>query len=315
MPPEHSVPRLQADSGLIALIANALLAIFVVNVLFQAVPLQILDTTWQLRLVGGITANGGFAITGFALLHLAANLDPANQRLAVRRRFARRWALAAALGFLLLVPLQGYAVWSGISVTRAEQVRQRNDTSQALGRVRQVVAGATSLQDLQQQLAAVQGPTLTPSALQRPLPEVKQALLQEADRVALELSTSPLGPRGKELWVLLQDNLRTVLLCLLFSVCFAAGSRMPNGAARGSSGLPLNEDLPLLTQIGTCLINWRRQLRHAWKVRSIAMKARPRRRAPLHSFRPNLLARIQKKFNNRRPRPTQRPRSWARRRF
>lgn len=314
MSPERTVPRLQADSGLIALIANALLAIFVVDVLFQAVPLQILNTAWQLRLVGGITANGGFAITGFALLHLAANLDPLNQRLADRRRFARRWALAAALGFLLLVPLQGYAVWSGISVTRAEQVRQRNDTGQAVGRVRRAVARATSLQDLQQQLAAVQGPTLTPSALQRPLPEVKRALLQEADRVAVELSRSPLGPRGGELWGLLQDNLRTVLLALLFSLCFAAGSMMPTASAPATSGLPITEDPPLLNQMGSGLISWWRQQRYRWQTRPKVVKAPPR--PALSGFRPGLVARIREMLSRKGPRDTTKARSrWRRGRY
>jgi len=248
-----------ADASLLALIANGLLAVFVVEVLFKAVPLQILSPAWQLRMVGVITANGAVAITGFGLLHLAANLQPLNQRLADRRRFVRRWALVAALGFLLLVPVQGYAVWNGISITRAVQLRQRNGANQAIERVRQVVARATSLPELQQQLAAVQGPTLTANALQRPLPEVKLALLKEADRVQQQLRQQPVGPNGVDLWSLMQDNLRTVLLAVIFAIAFAGGSQLPGSQSVSSvPGVSSMEDPSLLTEL-------RRAIKRGWR--------------------------------------------------
>ena len=252
------IQRSSPDASLLALIATGLLAVFVVEVLFKALPLQILSPAWQLRMVGVITANGAVAITGFGLLHLAANLQPHNQRLADQRRLVRRWALVAALGFLLLVPVQGYAVWNGISVTRAVQLRQRNRANQAIERVRQVVAGATSLPELQQQLAAVQGPTLTANALQRPLPEVKRALLKEAERVQQQLRQQRLGPNGADLWALVQDNLRTMVLALIFAIAFAGGSQLPGRRALSAApGVPAEEEPSLLSELSqACARIW-----------------------------------------------------------
>lgn len=313
-PESTAIPRLQADAGLIALIASALLMVFALNVLLQAIPLQILNPAWQLRLVGSITANSGFAITGFALLHLAANLDPLNQRLADRRRFARRWALAAAIGFLLLIPLQLNAVWSGISATKAEQVRQRNTTSQGIQRVRQAVVRATSLADLQQQLVAVRGPSLTANALQRPLPEVKRALLQEADRLDQELRTSPLGPRGGDVWALLQENLRTVLLALLFCFCFAAGSQLPGAAAPSTTGLPPTEELPLLAWINRGLSRKWRRLRYGLPSADSSASTNPGSSDPAGAR--GLAGLLGSKLNRKRPRDTSKARKrWRQGRY
>ena len=47
-------------------------------------------------------------------MHLASGFDPDSQLITSRRNLSARLAAWAALGFLMLLPLIGYANWRGI---------------------------------------------------------------------------------------------------------------------------------------------------------------------------------------------------------
>lgn len=83
-----------------------LLGIFLVSVLVSAWPPKLLDPNWQLGLIQNLINNGSLALIGALLTHLAMAFHPGSDRLRARHIAFRRWALAAALGFLLLIPLQ-----------------------------------------------------------------------------------------------------------------------------------------------------------------------------------------------------------------
>lgn len=72
-------------------------------------PLQLLNPLWKLRLAGSLVKSAPFALLGLALLQIAVELGPHDPRLKSRQRLCNQLAVIAALGFLLLVPLQGDA--------------------------------------------------------------------------------------------------------------------------------------------------------------------------------------------------------------
>jgi len=80
---------------------------------------------------------------------VAVWVDPGNQRLRARRNALRRWALAAALGCLLLVPLQGWAGWRLYRTVTGSQQQQLSQASQKLADLRQAISSATTHQELQ----------------------------------------------------------------------------------------------------------------------------------------------------------------------
>lgn len=89
------------------------LAGLVLLVLFLAIlagalfPIALLAPAWQLSFGGALINSSPVALTGLALLHLAAALAPTDRLVAGRRRLAAQLAIPAAFGFLLLllVPL------------------------------------------------------------------------------------------------------------------------------------------------------------------------------------------------------------------
>ena len=174
MPPSsessrYGTPVLLSAPGLsvVALVLFVLFASLVAAALF---PLQLLDPAWQLRLAGALINTAAFPLLGLALLQIAAELGPHDPLLNNRARLCAQLAVAAALGFLLLLPLQTIAgLQTSRSLNNAQAARLQGAEAK-LKALRQAVAGAASNADLNQQLQKLQGPVLGPADIAQPLP-------------------------------------------------------------------------------------------------------------------------------------------------
>jgi hypothetical protein len=110
-------------------------------------------------------------------VHLAAYLDPARPSLVRRRDDFASWALIAVLGFGLLIPLQGYTVWRGLTTANAAQKGRLGAISGRLTALRQAISTAPTTQELQRRLAAVKAPPLDAEDLAQPLPQLRRSML------------------------------------------------------------------------------------------------------------------------------------------
>ena len=111
-----------------------------------------------------------FPLLGLALLQIAAELGPHDPLLKSRARLCSQLAVAAALGFLLLLPLQTVAgLQQGRSLNQAQAARIQGAEAK-LKALHQAVAGAASNADLNQQLQKLEGPALGPADIAQPLP-------------------------------------------------------------------------------------------------------------------------------------------------
>jgi len=166
----HSgTPVLLSAPGLsvVALVLFVLFASLVAPALF---PLQLLDPAWQLRLAGTLINTAAFPLLGLALLQIAAELGPHDPQLKNRARLCAQLAVAAALGFLLLLPLQTIAGLQTSRTVNNAQAARIQGAEAKLKALRQAVAGAASNADLNQQLQNLQGPVLGPADIVQPLP-------------------------------------------------------------------------------------------------------------------------------------------------
>jgi hypothetical protein len=127
----------------------ALLGIFLATVLVSAWPPKLLDPQWQLSLIGILINNGSMALVGALLTHLAMAFNPGSDRLRARHIAFRRWALAASLGFLLLIPLQLSAGWKLYRTVDGNSQQQISQSAKQLTALRQAITTATSTQEIQ----------------------------------------------------------------------------------------------------------------------------------------------------------------------
>jgi hypothetical protein len=210
--------------SVVALVLFVLFASLVAAALF---PLQLLDPAWQLRLAGTLINGAPFPLLGLALLQIAAELGPHDPLLKNRARLCSQLAVAAALGFLLLLPLQTIAgLKTSRSLNQAQATRIQGAEAK-LKALRQVVAGAASNDDLNQQLQKLSGPVLGPADIAQPLPLLKAQVAAVLDQAALQISREREASQPRTPLLLLPDLLRNALASLALALGFAALARRP----------------------------------------------------------------------------------------
>ena len=212
---------------MLARVAIALFVVFVAVVIASSLPPRLLDPAWQLRFTGTLVNNGTIAVLGLVLMWLATILHPASGRLRARRDQISSLAVAAAIGYLLLIPLQTYAVWQGVSSANLGQRSQLRTANEKLGQLRKAVNEATSTADLQSRLQALRGPTLPAADLARPIALVRPQILAGLDSAETTVRQRLSGLPPDRLWQLVQESVRVLVSALAYALAFAAGAYLP----------------------------------------------------------------------------------------
>lgn len=221
---DRHLPR-QTLTDVLSLIALALFVTYGVMLLNAILPLAVGQPAWLTSLINALLDGAPLALVGLGLVHLLAYLEPDRLRLQARRRAVARWATGAVIGFLLLVPLQAVSAMQGyglVTLSQSSAMAVANDRAEEFQRA---IGAATSVQDLQQRIAALQGPGLRLNEGPQSLPDLKRTLnerLQESLRNTRTVIHSPWRP---ELWAIVQRTLRVLLLALMYALAFAAGSQ------------------------------------------------------------------------------------------
>jgi hypothetical protein len=92
--------------------AIALFIVFLAILLAAMLPLEILDSRWQVRVISALLGSSSLPLIGVVLMLFANYLDEEFSPFGANIRLIRRLAGIAAIGFLLLIPLQITAGWS-----------------------------------------------------------------------------------------------------------------------------------------------------------------------------------------------------------
>ncbi len=222
---------------LLAALSIVLLVVFLASVLVTALPPRLLEPQWQLALIAALVNSASLALMGALLLPLAVWVDPGNQRLRARRNAWRRWALAAALGFLLLVPLQGWAGWRLYRTVTGGQQQQLSQASQKLADLRQAISSATSHQQLQARVQQLFGPNagLSPAEQRTPIGELRPMLLARAEQASRQLMQQVEAQAAFKPDQLLKETIRIAITAVAYAIGFAfLAGVLPRGKAEAT---------------------------------------------------------------------------------
>lgn len=245
--------------------STALFLLFISASLPGIFPIRLLQPSWLLRFAATLSTASPLALTGLALLQVAVALSPGEVRIKKRLRLFARLAALVALGFLILLPLQGFALFRQTAILNEARVSRIQRAEQQLNTLRGVVASSTSSEQLNSRLQEVNGPVLGPADRIQPLPllkaQVGAVLDQAAIQIRKEREASPVVGR----LALLPDLLRIALTNGALAFGFAALGRRP-----GSKQSPI------------------RELQSAWERKTRRRSSKPR--SPMKSLR-KLLAR------------------------
>jgi len=166
-------------AAVLAALSLALLGCFLVAVVFGAWPANHQDPQWQLGLIADLISKAPLALLGALLTPLALTFHPGNDSLRARRDAFRKWALAASIGFLLLIPLQIYAGWKLYRTSSSKAEQEISKYSIKLGELRQTIASVSSSQEIQAKLQQLAGNNagLTPTQQRGQIDQLRKELL------------------------------------------------------------------------------------------------------------------------------------------
>jgi len=210
------------SARLILAASYALIAFFVLVNCFDGFPVRLLDPAWIIATASSLSNSVSIPIAGVGLAHVAAALAPLNTTIEQRRRLISRLSALAALGFLLMLPLLGFATWRGIyNVNRGAKLQTKAYNRMA-GKLIGAIDVSSSPQDLQKKMVGLKGPQISDRDLERPLAELKQRQKQIIE-LTLQNSINQIPrPTSENFIPLYRQALRSALLSLVGSIAFAA---------------------------------------------------------------------------------------------
>ena len=166
--------------------ALALFVVFLAILLAAMLPLQILDSRWQVRVISALLGSASLPLMGVVLMMLSNYLDDGVSPFGSKIALLRRLAGFAAIGFLLLIPLQITAGSRLLNQQSGNEVGQLK----VLQRSADAIRSATNEADLKNALRQLPGaPTNLDRPLAAPLPQVKEALISRLDPAVKRLQT------------------------------------------------------------------------------------------------------------------------------
>jgi len=209
---------------ILALLGSALLLVYFVTVLMGAFPLAILLPEWQLRLAGSLRGGASFPVEGTALILIANRIDPGSSSIAKGLDRLRQLAVIAALGFLLLIPLQLFA-----SVTQLKLVRdQDQQLLTSLSSATRAIASSRTSAEFAAAVAQLPGaPPLRKEALTTNFEPARIQLLAQLEPQIRQLSNQVEASRSARINQMITANLRDALVTFFYAVAFAAVARFP----------------------------------------------------------------------------------------
>lgn len=193
-------------------------ATLVVNAL---IPPSLLNPAWLMRLASVLIGNAFLPLLGLALISLAVIVEP-SRKLENYSKSLARWAVLASLGFLLLLPLQAWSAWRLIRDDFSSLERGKPSPDEPLQAMETAIRQAPDAASIQTSLAILRGPAITPEDMARPLPELKQVLLNSLQQARTNLLKKQRNSPDPRSWVLIQDVLRFSVASLGFAAAFAA---------------------------------------------------------------------------------------------
>ena len=233
---ESQVPSKESSLSIVLEACSlVLLGVFLVSILAKLLPLKLTDAQWQLGVAAELANNGSVALAGVLLLFLALEINKNSKRIRKRRNAFKRWAPAAAAGFLLLIPLQVFNTWRIYQGYTSRVERQISQSSEKLSGLREAIATSMSHKQLQERLQTVSGKQVvfTQSQLGTPVKQLKYVLLQKAEKMSGLLQQQIDYQSSIKPDRLISETFRISLTAVLYAIGFAfIGELLPRSGKR-----------------------------------------------------------------------------------
>jgi hypothetical protein len=203
-------------------IALVFVGLYVLQVVSVAIPVKLFDYLWISKVTVNLINGSSFPLLALLTLVVGSLFYENDHFLKSRRQLFCRLAGVAAIGFILLIPLNFY---TGIlqHTKNTEKLRALDTAESQLASYRKAATQATSMADLQSRLAKINAPKLAAADLALPLPELKARMTTVFDQVSMQIAERRLKYDRSTNWQIRgTEILRSAIACLLLAFGFAA---------------------------------------------------------------------------------------------
>lgn len=204
-----------------------LLGIYILLVLRGLLPLRLIDPRWQLSAGSSLIDNAPIALVAAVIMHFVCYLSPTSDTYRKNVAVISRLAILASFGFLLLIPLRVYSIWSIWQQSTINQTRQISLATQRLDRFRHEIRLSKSKEDLISRLRSLKAPPLPSSSDKQTFSQIKTKLnkaLEDTQAIIINRSPKSNSRLGSNFFL---SNLRTILSGIVFAIGFAAVAQRP----------------------------------------------------------------------------------------
>ena len=217
--------RIQDLADPLKWIGIGLLGIYVATVVAAALPVKLMDPIWINRICGSIRGGVSFPLEAMALIMIGAYLQRTGKEPPMVTDF-RRLCSWAALGFLLMIPLQS---WAGQKLTDLAVQNQQARIEPAQTALKAVYA-ATNAEELLNAIRIIPGaPPDISGRFDEPVPKVRERLIGEIEpqvrRQKEQLKQVTAAIRRDSIINLIKDGFVALFSALAFA---AIGRSKPN---------------------------------------------------------------------------------------
>ena len=223
---EEVSPQQRDAATALSWAGRSLLGLFLILLIAKAWPIQLLQPSWLQKVSQQLITSGTTALIGTVLIILAPLLNRSEAGLLSQATLVRRLSIWVAIGFALLIPLQGY---TGMKLLGAEKSKQLQELSKAEKAVKAIQASSTR-EELQNALARLPGnrtPRL-PAELSVPFEQARDRIA-DALQPRIKRAETQLEEARSERWQKwLEFWAKNALGSLMFFLAYAAiGQQAP----------------------------------------------------------------------------------------
>jgi hypothetical protein len=116
--------------------AVVLIGIYIVSFIAAWIPPNINDPRWPTLILDSLLDRAFLPLIGAALILLANHMDRRSAIISKHRKWVQKFAPLAALGFLLIIPLQGLASYNVSIAANREATQKATNLTRAMTKIR-----------------------------------------------------------------------------------------------------------------------------------------------------------------------------------
>ncbi|HBH74250.1 MAG TPA: hypothetical protein DDY43_12655 [Synechococcales bacterium UBA10510] len=204
----------------------ALILVFLAQIITALFPIALFQPEWMVRFSGSLRGIASLPLMALGLIMLANMIDDKVLPSSLHLQLFRRIASLAAIGFLLLIPLQTYGAVVGIR----SQLQQVQGQLNSLTAAAELVQQASSEPQLRDAIRAIPGAeALANRPLGTDVKTVKKALLDKLRESTTSLQTQLNESRSKATQNVIPPLIRDAAMSFAYAIGFAGMGYGQNG--------------------------------------------------------------------------------------